>query len=170
MDRAAGSFALGDIVKVTPILTGYQECNIDLETSKGRFVVKIFSSDKTKQRITDVIAGYIACKKTGVPVPTLMEATDGSYLMEIAGAAHPSYACVFVYVEGKPLTKTPVTDEDVVALAKMAAAIHGLHKPTSRYYDTMGIANIAAEYKKHAEALSSDEQARIIPIVNKVAG
>lgn len=164
----AKAFALGEIQKATPIVTGYQDCNIDLETSKGKFVVKIFASDKTKQRVTDVVTGYVKSKKAGIPVPALVEATDGSFLLETPGATHTSTICVFSYFEGKPLTKTPVTDEDLIALTKMTAVMHGMQKPITRYYDTMGIANIATEYKKKSEALSPDEQAKITPIVNKV--
>lgn len=166
--KAARTFNLGAIKKTTPILTGYQDCNIDLETDKGRFVIKIFSADKTKQRITDVTGGYIKSKKAGIPVPILLETTDGGHLMEIAGANHPSYACAFAFFEGKPLTKTPVSDEDIVTLTRIMATMHRMQKPIHRYYDTMGIINIAAEYKKRSDALLPGEQTLIIPIINKI--
>lgn len=167
LDLATNAYNLGGIQKSTPILTGYQDCNIDLETSHGRFVVKIFSSEKTKQRISDVLAGYISCRKLGINVPLLRETTAKQTYLELSGVAHPLYLSVFEYFEGKPLTKTPVTTEDLIAISGMIAKIHQLHKPIPNYYDTLGIISVAREYKNKSEALSSDEQTKIVPVINK---
>lgn len=167
LELTAKAFNLGAIQKSAPILTGYQDCNIDMYTSHGRFVVKIFSSEKTKQRIIDVLTGYVSCKKLGVNVPTLRETTNGHLYLETNGITHPLYLSVFEYFDGKPLTKTPVTTDDLAAISGMIGNIHKLQKPIPNYYDTLGIVSVAREYKNKSEALSPDEQAKIVPIINK---
>lgn len=169
LDAVVKDFQLGTIEKYTPILTGYQDCNIDLRTSSGHFVVKFFSSEKTTERIHDVISGHISCMKAGVPMPKLIKGTNNSFLLEIPGRLHPSFVCVFEYVDGKPLTKTPVTDIDVSTLAHSIALIHTIQKPSNHYYDTMGIINVPNEYKLKHEALSSEEQLEISPVVAKLS-
>ena len=165
----ASHFHLGTIQKHTPILTGYQDCNVDITTDKGRFVVKFFSSEKTKERIHDVVSAHSACTLAHIPMPELIMGNGDSYILEIPGKLHPSYVCVFSYVDGKPLTKTPVTDSDMSNLAHIASRIHTLQKPKSRYYDTMGIINVPNEYKLKHDALSADEQSEIAPVVSKLS-
>lgn len=168
LDLITKAYGLPGIQKSTPILTGYQDCNIDIETAGGRFAVKIFSSEKTKQRITDVLAGYTSCRKLDINVPILRETTDGRLYHELQGVTHPIYISVFNFFDGKPLTKTPATTGDLATISRWLASIHKLHKPVSRYYDTMGIVNAALEYKTKSDALSADEQAKIIPVIKKL--
>lgn len=169
LDHVVQAFHIGTVEKYSQILTGYQDCNIDLLTSNGRFVVKFFSSEKTKERIDDVISGHILLTKAGVPMPTLKKTQSGTHLFETPGNIHPSFACVFDHVDGKPLTKTPTTDMDLTTLSHIATLIHGIQKPIHHYYDTMGIANVPHEYKLKQDALSADEQLEITPIVAKVS-
>lgn len=166
LEQIALAYGLGAIVTSSPILTGYQDCNIDLSTANGRFIIKIFASDKTKERIDDVIAGYITLRKNGVAVPILKTTTDGRTLWETPGNQHASYACVFEYFEGKPFTKTQPTDADIVSLTAMLAKIHSTKHLTPHYYDTMGIVNLVSEYKLKSGALSSEELSKISPVVS----
>lgn len=166
LEQIALAYGLGAIVTSSPILTGYQDCNIDLSAANGRFIIKIFASDKTKERIDDVITGYTTLRKNGVAVPLLKTTTDGHTLWETPGNQHASYACVFEYFEGKPFTKTQPTDADIASLTAMLAKIHSTKHLTPHYYDTMGIVNLVSEYKLKSGALSSDELSKISPVVS----
>lgn len=165
----ASHFHLGTIQTYTPILTGYQDCNIDLITDTGHFVVKFFSSEKTKERIDDVLSMHCMCTKAKIPMPNLIQAKDNSFVLEIPGKIHPSFVCVFTHVDGKPLTKTPVTDADVSKISAIVSRIHTFQKPKHHFYDTMGIINVPNESKQKHHALSLDEQSEIAPVVSKLS-
>lgn len=167
LKKTAQEYNLGPIKLHTPISTGYQECNIDLVTTSGRYVVKIFSKEKTKKRIDDVMAGYVTFKKHGIPFPTARSQNHGEHLMEIQGKEQTSYLCVFDYFEGKPLTQTSVSDGDVHNLTHSMALMHKTKKTIDHYYDTLGIVNIAHEYTLKKDVLFPDEQAIIEPIIAK---
>jgi len=169
LDTVVSYFQLGTIQKYSPILAGYQDCNVELVTDTGHFVIKFFSFEKSKERIDDIMHGYTAISHAGVPMPSLQKGANHSFLIEIPGKINPSFACVFDYIDGKPLTKTPVTDIDLSILARNIALIHTIQKPIHRYYDAMGIINIPNEYKQKHEALSLDEQSKIAPIVAKLS-
>lgn len=49
--RIAREYALGDVLSHTIFPNGYQELNVLLVTTAGRLVVKIFSKEKTRERI-----------------------------------------------------------------------------------------------------------------------
>lgn len=169
LQLVAVAFQLGDIQTSAPLLTGYQDCNIDLLTSRGRYVVKIFSKEITKQRIDDIIWAYTTFAKHSVPVPVLQKTTDNLHILEIPGDTHPSYACVFEYFAGKPLTRVPITDSDLVTLTNAMTTIHKMPHAIHHYYDTQGIINLPDEYKQKNTALSTEELSIIAPIVAKLA-
>ncbi len=167
LESAAGSFGLGNIQSSATILTGYQDYNVELTTSTGRYVVKIFAKDKTIRRIDDVLWAYEAFAKKHVPVPTLRHTTDGQTRMELAGVEHPSYLCVFDFFPGKPLTRVPVTDTDLVTLTNAMSAIHKTQHTIQPYYDTLAIANVQKEFQLKKDALSADELSLITPVIAK---
>ncbi len=162
------TFHLGVIRRHAPIFTGYQECNIDFHTSQGRFVIKIFSREKTRQRIDEVIWGYTHLKKLGVPLPRLIPNGDGHHLLVIPGEKRSSYLCIFEYFEGKPLTQTPVTDADLIALTQALATIHKTPKVIGRYFDTLGIMNVPEEFEKKNDAFFTEELSLIKPVISKL--
>ncbi|HLD25323.1 MAG TPA: phosphotransferase [Patescibacteria group bacterium] len=164
LKHVAERFELGTVNHYEPILTGYQECNIDLTTTNGRYVVKIFSKEKTKLRIDDIIWGYMHLKKD-IPLPVIKPTKDGHHVLEIPG---PSYLCVFDYFEGKPLTQTPITDADLSSLTLSLSSLHKNPKTIDHYYDTMGIVNVAREYALKKDALFPDEQSLIEPVITKL--
>jgi len=167
--KAAIAFGLGDILTYSVIPTGYQEYNIDLTASSGKFIIKIFSHDKPRSRITDVIWGYTRLASLGVPLPTLKTIHDNGYIMEIPAVRQAaSFLCVFEYFTGKPMTQIAATDADLATLTRALITIHKTKKTIGRYYDTLGIANLEAEYEQKGDALFPDETALIKPVISKL--
>ena len=166
--KTALEFQLGDVLAFSVLSAGYQECNIDLRTASGRFVVKIFSREKTKHRIDDVMWGYSRFHKLGALLPNPRTMKDGSYVLEIPGGTQPAFLAVFDFFAGKPLTQTPVTDTDIVVVTRAVATIHKSPKTIGRYYDTLAIMNLEAEYEKKSDTLFADEIALIKPVIAKL--
>ena len=166
--KTALEFQLGDVLAFSVLSAGYQECNIDLRTASGRFVVKIFSREKTKHRIDDVMWGYSRFHKLGSLLPNPRTMKDGSYVLEIPGGTQPAFLAVFDFFAGKPLTQTPVTDADLTAITRAIVSIHKSPKTIGRYYDTLAIMNLAEEYEKKSDTLFADEIALIKPVIAKL--
>ncbi len=168
LEHTAQLFALGTVVSFVPITTGYQDYNVELTTTNGKYVVKIFAADRSKQRIDDVIRAHTASAKLRLPVPGLLETADKRKLIDIPGKTHPIYLCVFEYFPGKPFTRTPVTDTDLVTLTRTMSAIHRIQGVIHPYYDSLGIINLPEEFKTKKSALNSDELTAITPVVTKL--
>jgi len=96
----------------------------------------------------------------------LKTSSEKQVLLKIPGNQHASFACVFDYFEGKSFTKTQPTDKDIMSITTMLAKIHTTKNLTPHYYDTMGIVNLASEYKLKSNALSSEELTKISPVVS----
>lgn len=156
LQHIAKECSLGEIQSASPILTGYQDQNIDLQTSVGHFVIKIFSQEKTVERIQDVLWAYKTASKSGAPVPRLVSTTQDAR------------ACVFDYFDGKPLTRVPLIDSDLMTLTNAMSKIHAMKRSINHYYDTMAIVNCPGEYNKKITALSPEEQKILVPIIQKL--
>lgn len=165
--ESAKEFILGSVSSFSIIQTGYQECNLDVTASNGRFVLKIFASDKSKSRVQDVVWGYARFPNLGVPLPNLRHTATGKTVVEYSKDTHRVFIAAFGYITGKPLTHTSATDDDIVILTRAMAGIHTTVKTIDRYYDTLGITNVATEFEKNRDALFPDESSLLLPIIAK---
>ena len=106
LERVKNQYEIGTIKTSVPILTGYQDCNIDVLAANGRFVVKIFSSEKAKKRIEEVVAEYTNLRKAGVPMPMLKKTLGGTKLLEISGKTLLFSLRIRLFCREKPYTSS----------------------------------------------------------------
>lgn len=168
IDQTAIAFHLGSIESFHVITSGYQDLNVYLKAKNGAFVLKIFSKEKSFSRITDLIWGYTTLRTREVPLPELVTTPEHDYLLPLPGNHNASYACLFRYFDGKPLTEESFSDQDLVTLTNAMATIHSETKQIERYYDTLGIMQAPGSYEKYKSALTTEEQDKLIPIIREL--
>lgn len=165
--RVATAYQLGSIQSYTIFDNGYQELNVLLITTTGRFVIKIFSKEKTLQRIRDNIWGYLTLQKNGILTPTLQKTRIGEYIFSTEGKLRTTYLCVMNYFYGSYLHAEDARSNDISTLAQYMAAIHSHTKRIHRYHDTMGLVNLVSQYNKFKSYLPPDLFALVEPVVKK---
>lgn len=158
-------YQLGSFQSYSILSDGYQELNILLVTSHGRFIVKIFSKEKTLQRVQDNVWGYLSFKEKGVPMPVLKQTSNRKYIFSIKGKRRTTHLCVMDYFDGSYLQPKEASDDDIRSLARYMGNIHTHTKRIHRYYDTMGIVNIVSQYNKFKRYLTSELLTLIQPVV-----
>lgn len=163
----ADEYHLGAIRSHDILPNGYQELNVLLVTTAGRFVVKIFSKEKTLQRVQDNVWGYLTFRKDGVSMPTLRKTSHEKYIFSTEGKRRTTHLIVMDYFEGSYLYPNQATDSDVASLAQHMTIIHTHTKRIHRYYDTMGIVNVVSQYKKFKHYLSPNLLNLIQPVINE---
>jgi len=158
-------YNLGKFVSNEIILTGYEDFNYFIKTSKGQFFVKIFwkeRSDSVCKRIVDV---YIEAIKKGVKHPKLFESNQGFlYMNEIGGTK--LRLCVMQFIEGKDffnLNERPTVDE-LKALARQAALINSMNIKPKNIYDEWAIVNFIQEFEKKREYIQKDDLKFLDPL------
>jgi len=165
--RVADTYKLGSVRSHKILPDGYQELNILLDTSGGRFVVKIFSKEKTLERVKDNIWGYLTFRKVGVPMPILRQARNGDYLLQIKGESKKIYLCVMEFFNGFILHSKLATQKDIQALSNYMAIIHSHIHRIRRYYDTMGIVNVLSQFKQVHSYLKPNLLSLIHPVIEE---
>lgn len=165
--RVVIDFRLGSIQSHKLLSDGYQELNVLITTNNGRFVVKIFSKEKTLQRIQDNVWGYCTFREEGVPLPVLRKTTSGKYIFSTKGRRRMTYLIIMEYYDGSYLYPRNATDNDICLLTDYMASIHSYTKRIHRYYDTMGIVNLVSQYNKFKSYLPPDLQVLVKPVVKE---
>lgn len=165
--RVATNYRLGSIQSHKLLPDGYQELNVLVTTTSGRFVVKIFSKEKSLQRVQDNVWGYLTFKEKGVPMPVLQQNTNGEYILSTKGKRRTTHLCVTDYFDGSYLHTKDASDSDIRLLAEHMATIHSHTKRIHRYYDTMGLVNLLTQYKKFRSYLSSNLLVLVEPVVKE---
>jgi thiamine kinase-like enzyme len=160
-------FSLGDFLEGKIILIGHEDFNLSLETTKGKFFVKIFSKERPFgdcKRIVDVM---IKSLEAGVSVPKLYPSEQG-YLNLLKIDQLTLRICVMDYI-GKDFfaSKEEITHEDMLFLACQAALINSMDFKPSKIYDSWAITNFLAEFEKKIQYLDKEDSDMITPLVEK---
>jgi Ser/Thr protein kinase RdoA (MazF antagonist) len=166
LDKVAENFSLGEIIDFSVETTGYEELNIKTKTSKGIFLVKVFSKSKSESTIKDYIKGLQQFQKAGVPTPSLLPGGNG-YLYGFVEKTRTTYLCVMNYFSGETFQQRNVDKIDIERLVTYLSKIHSLSFSIHRNYDSWGTAHLIEEYDKKSKYISNEDNQLIQPIVNE---
>ena len=155
-------YELGSLINCRRFKKGYEELNLKLTTSKGIYVVKIFSKTRSSAKVTDYIDGLLEFSKAGVPVPKL-RIGNKKYLNSIYG----SFVCVTDFFDGLSFSDRKPTSIDIVNVTKFLVKIHKLSFKIKPNYDFWGTVNLLTEYKIKGKFLNNSDLELIQPIIKK---
>ncbi len=162
-DYDLGEFKLNKI-----ILMGYEDFNFVMETSKGKYFVKIFAKFRDIEdckRYIEVIEKAIESK---IATPLLLKSKQG-YLYATKINNTKLRLCVSEFIEGKTLfeLKEKLNHEEISFIANQASIINSLNLKPKVVYDEWAITNFLKEFKKKSESLSPDDLKIVEPLVKK---
>lgn len=161
-------FQIGDFLSNKLILSGYEDFNFILETTKGKYFVKIFSSIRTDddcRRYIDILLNVI---EAGVSFPELFKSKQDYLYTEIINATKLRIS-VMEYIDGKSyyfLNQKPSIDE-IKVLAQQAALINSIDIKPKAIYDEWAIVNFSKEFKKKRKYLSQEDLNTIESLLQK---
>ncbi|HUD20306.1 MAG TPA: phosphotransferase [Patescibacteria group bacterium] len=160
------SFGLGSIISFESLLVGYEEVNSLLITSKGKYIVKIFSKDKDRKTIQSNVTALLEYYKGGIPVPKLYKTAQGDYLYKIIGES-ATYLIVMDYFDGSRFTDVKPTSGDKKNITNILSKIHSLNFATSANYDMWLTVHLAGEFEKKRTFLTDSNLKLIEPVVKE---
>jgi len=166
LQNVAASYPkIGNIISFQPIIEGYEDANILLLTTTGKFVIKIFFKGRSKGNVESYIRIVEEAQKIGVPVAKLVAGVNGN-LSYASKDKTPYYLTDFF--DGKDFKNVTPTIEDMLQVTKYLAKLNTLTFPVVDCYDSWGNKNLIAEYEKNKEKLSPAQNETLVPIVEDV--
>lgn len=162
------SFNLGEFSSNDLILIGYEDFNFALETTKGKYFVKVFAnfrSDKDCQRYVDIVAEAINAK---VNTPKLFKSEQG-YLHKVEIRDCNLRLCVMEHIEGQDIFSLGETlnPSEMKAIAQQAALINSIDIKPQPIYDSWAIVNFLEEFRKTKKYLSARDLELVQPLVQE---
>ncbi|MCG8422844.1 MAG: homoserine kinase [Proteobacteria bacterium] len=115
----AGDFGLGEVVTWTEIPAGTINSNFSLETTDGRFVLRI-NEGKSEDEVRYEAELVTELVGRGVPAPLPHRAPSGDPFVVHDGR----YVSLFPWVEGSHRSAGQVTASDAAALGRALARLH----------------------------------------------
>ncbi|MFA6197545.1 MAG: phosphotransferase [Patescibacteria group bacterium] len=152
-------FALGKYLNHKIVTIGYEDFNYYLRTSKGRYFVKIFSTQRTPDDAKRIVGIMSQVYRAGIAIPELYESSQG-YLHVVKENGITLRICVMSFVEGKDFFTTGkrLTNKDIGEIVYQTAMINKLSIRPKRIYDTWAISNFLHEFNKKKKYLDKADQ------------
>ncbi len=155
MQEICRAYSLGSLRNFSPVEIGYEDCNIFVETSEGKFLAKMFS----KLRSADDVRRYAAIMQqvaeSGVSHPELFQDQNKQTLSKVSGIP----LVVMRFIEGKTffeLNRAP-DEHERKAVVEQAVKINLIKYHPSYLFDSWAITNIRAMYDKVARFIQPED-------------
>lgn len=168
--KIARDYNLGSVKRFRQIHEGFEDFNIRLVTTKGTFLVKLFSQYKSFRHVKDNIQGLLSFIEAGVRVPKLYATKRGEYLYYYETKEAMALGCVMEYFAGKSFLKqkTEPTIAEMVDITKDIAKINSVSFKPLGIYDVWVVQNLPLEFEKKKRFLSKEDASLIASIVPRL--
>lgn len=155
MESIALFYDSGSVIDFKVVEVGYEDCNVILETNQGRYLVKIFSKDRTIEDIERYVLVMENAIKAGVNHPRLLKGDDGIILFSDSGVS----LVVMEFIEGKTffeLDRSP-DNEEVTQILQQVKLVNNIDYKPTYYFDDWAIPNIKTLLDKVRRYITSDD-------------
>ena len=166
----AKHFRIGNVISFRQIHEGFEDYNIKLKTTKGVFLLKLFSQYKSFRHVKDNVLGLVEFEKAGVKVPKLYKNHKGEYLYYYEKEGVMALGCLMEYFKGRSYFKTGKEPElsEITNIVGEIVKINSVEFKPLGIYDTWVVQNLIVEYEKKKRFLSKRDLKLIKPIVKRI--
>lgn len=149
-------FKLGTYSSYKVIPVGYEDFNLIVKTSRGKYFLKIFAAYRNKENCKRYIEIITKALAHGVQHPKLLKSSQGT-LYETRYGKLPVRLCVMQYIDGKSIydLKSGLNSGEQKFLIKEAALVNKINLKPKFIYDSWAVSNFLKEFKKKQKYLDT---------------
>ncbi len=166
----AKDYALGRVRSMKRIPEGFEDCNLKVQTSRGKYLVKLFSQFKSFRQVKDNVRGLQAAFDAGVRVPKVLKTKSGRSLYCYERGDVMALGCIMDYFEGKSFFSLQAEPgiSDIKSIVEDIAKFNSVDFKPKGIYDVWVVQNLPDEFDKKKSYLSKKALKLTVPIVEKV--
>ena len=161
-------YGLGEYISDTIITVGYEDFNYILETTKGKYCIKIFNKERTDEDCKNYIDRIELASKTDINTPRLYKANNESEcIVEVDGIKYR--LCVFEYINGSSFFDLGIipNEDEIKEIIRQMAIIHKQQLNSEFIYDKWAIVNFIEEFEDKKTYLNEDDHKKLSDVLNK---
>lgn len=163
------TYKLGDYNKYKLILVGIDDLSYVLNTSKGRYLVKIINQEKTNEEINEFIQKSSIITRNNINVPKLIPYEEGYLFTYEIDGLHINLV-VMEYIDGSDLysNNEHITKADIEKLIDILIPLHKLEeKIENKEYDEYCFMKIKEDYQKTKNVLPKNIKAQVEKMIKE---
>ena len=166
--KICGKYNLGNYISDTIITVGYEDFNYILETTTGKYCVKIFNKERTDQECINYIDRIELACTLKINTPKLYK-TNNNSLCNIKINNVKYRLCVFEYVEGKSFFDLGISpnEEETKEIIRQMAIIHKANLESNFIYDKWAIINFKHELKEKECYLKKEDKIKLYELLDR---
>ena len=156
--RLSSIYQIGDLIDFSVIGVGYEDCNVIVNSSEGKFVAKIFSKVRTPQDINRYTTIMEKAVEAGVNHPSLIKTKDDSVVCTDTLSNGISMV-LMEFIDGKSfleLERIP-NKVELQRVLEQAAKINGINFQPPYLFDSWAIPNIKTMFDKVKEFIKPED-------------
>lgn len=167
LDTVLSQFpSLGKIIDFQPINEGYEDANIVLQTSNGKFVLKIFFTERSLDNINSYVKILNQCKQIGIQTTEILtDFNNGLGFVENSGIK--AYYIITKFFEGDNFLKSTPSLKDIEEVTKSLTKLNTLDFKVAEAYDSWGNKNFGHEYEENKGKITAEQDLLIKSIYHE---
>ena len=172
VDAICVAFNLGKCNELGSNTYGYEDVNLKIQTSKGDYFVKIFTSSRDSEEVNRCIEVLERVAASKINHPKFILQANGRILGHLELGESSIYFCVMECIDAPNLMEQDSASKVLlIKLAREAALISQLYSKSENLddiYDSWGPLNFAQEFEKRQFCLADDDLALLRPTLDFV--
>jgi len=158
-------YGLGEFKSNKLIEIGYEDYNYILTTDKGKFVVKVFSNDRTDNNAYELAERASVAYGNGVSCPKIHKTRDNNSLLVLSLSNTEYRLLVMDYINGKDFfsLKELPNEKELELIASELAKLNNIEYKPNFIYDKWAIVNFIQEYEKNITLVDEEDR----PLIDK---
>jgi Ser/Thr protein kinase RdoA (MazF antagonist) len=158
VERLAEAYGIGTPAEYSVIERGYEDCNVIVRTSRGKYVAKMFAKYRSKAVIDRYRVIMEKVVQAGVNHPRLQETSGGETVFAYGPEGGISMV-LMDFVEGRSfqeMDRVP-NEEERKAVLEQATKVNAIDHHPSYLSDSWAIPNIGESYQKVKKFIGPDD-------------
>lgn len=158
--KICNEYGLGEFISNKLIEIGYEDFNYILTTSKNKFVVKIFSNERTNTDAKDLVNRASVALENGISSPAIYKTTTGENLLTLNLNDNQYRILVMDYINGKDFfsLKELPNNAELELIATELAKLNSIEYKPPFIYDKWAIVNFEKEYNKNFSLIDDEDK------------
>lgn len=155
-------YKFGNYISDTIITVGYEDFNYILETTKGKYCVKIFNKERTDSDCKKYVDRIELASNIEINTPKLYKFNGKSQCdIEIDNIKYR--LCVFEYIDGESFYDLGIipSENEIKELIRQMAIIHKATLNSDFIYDKWAIINFEKEFNEKKQCLNNEDKIKL---------
>jgi Ser/Thr protein kinase RdoA (MazF antagonist) len=149
------AYDLGEVKEFSVIEVGYEDCNVIIDSDRGKVLAKMFAKFRTQEDVQRYVTTIEKVLEAGVQHPALMRTQQGDAVYR----NHDIEMSLLEFVEGKTfydLNRIP-NDEERQSVIEQAAKINSIDYKPPYLFDSWAIPHIRSMYNRVKRYIEADD-------------